>query len=124
MVRFYKEGYEQMVIIDDYLPVRADGAPSFVRGSREHKEMWPCILEKAYAKYYGNYSYIAAGKVQYALSDMTNGFPEDELLKKYQDNAESFYQKLKTLCDMNALMGAGTPENPRGDSAVSQDGIV
>jgi len=32
MVRFYKEGYAQMVIVDDYLPIRADGTPSFVRG--------------------------------------------------------------------------------------------
>lgn len=39
------------------------------------------VLEKAYAKMYGSYNYIEAGKVQYALSDMTDGFPEQIDLK-------------------------------------------
>ena len=39
-------------------------------------ELWPMVLEKAYAKMYGNFNFIEAGKVQYALSDMTDGFPE------------------------------------------------
>jgi hypothetical protein len=34
------------------------------------------VLEKAYAKLYGSYQFIEAGKVQYALADMVEGFPE------------------------------------------------
>jgi hypothetical protein len=33
------------------------------------------VLEKAYAKLHGNYANIEAGKVQYALADMVQGFP-------------------------------------------------
>jgi hypothetical protein len=33
------------------------------------------VLEKAYAKLFGGYEYIEAGKVQYALADMVEGFP-------------------------------------------------
>jgi hypothetical protein len=33
------------------------------------------VLEKAYAKLYGSYENIEAGKVQYALCDMIEGFP-------------------------------------------------
>jgi hypothetical protein len=47
-----------------------------VKGGNEGDELWPMVLEKAYAKMYGTYNYIEAGKVQYALSDMTDGFPE------------------------------------------------
>ncbi len=47
----------------------------------EGDELWPMVLEKAYAKMYGTFNYIEAGKVQYALSDMTDGFPEQVDLK-------------------------------------------
>ena len=39
-------------------------------------EIWPCILEKAYAKKYGSYTIIAGGMVDLALADLTNGIPE------------------------------------------------
>lgn len=63
MCRFYTQGKEDIVIVDDYLAVTSEGTPSFVRGGKNSKEMWPCIMEKAYAKWYGSFSYIAAGKV-------------------------------------------------------------
>ena len=46
--------------------------------------MWPAILEKAYAKLYGSYTNIEAGKVHMALADMVdNGFPEQLALKTF-----------------------------------------
>ncbi len=76
MVRFYTDGLENFVIVDDYLPIKDNGQPSLTRGGPDGLEMWPCVLEKAYAKFYGNYSFIEAGKIQMALADMVNGFPE------------------------------------------------
>jgi hypothetical protein len=35
------------------------------------------ILEKAYAKLHGGYHHIVGGKVSFALSDLTGGFPEE-----------------------------------------------
>lgn len=63
IVKFFKDGEEQFVIVDDQLPIKEDGYPALTRGGKEGKEMWPCILEKAYAKFYGNYSFIEAGKI-------------------------------------------------------------
>ena len=82
------------------------------------------ILEKAYAKLYGNYNYIEAGKVQYALSDMTNGFPEQIDLKKESMNQASFWEKLKAYSNRGSLMGAGTPEHEIGDAFTNELGIV
>lgn len=124
MIKFFKDGTETFVIVDDYLPVREDGLPALTRGGPDGKEMWPCILEKAYAKFYGNYSYIEAGKIQMALSDMLNGFPDQILLKPHQDNPSIFIEILKGLVKVGAYMGAGSPENALGDSAISKEGIV
>ncbi len=41
----------------------------------EVKEIWPMILEKAYAKLYGSFKFIYGGFVSEALSDLTNGAP-------------------------------------------------
>ena len=48
---------------------------AFVR-TPSGKELWPVIIEKAYAKKYGSYSAIAGGLVDLALSELTNGIPE------------------------------------------------
>lgn len=68
---------ESIVIVDDYLPVNEKGKIQFARGGVNGLELWPAILEKAYAKLYGSYSAIIGGKVHVALGDLVeNGFPE------------------------------------------------
>jgi hypothetical protein len=121
---FINNGEVEDIIIDDYFPVLGNGRWAFVRGGEAGKELWPMILEKAYAKLNGSYNYIEAGKVQYALADMTNGVPEQIELKKIQGNIQPFWEKLKKLHKQKALMGAGSPEHEMGDSAISEHGIV
>lgn len=75
-VCFYKNGHAEYVIIDDFFPTLPNGEWAFVKGGSNKNELWPMVLEKAYAKLNGSYAYIEAGKVQYALADMTDGFPE------------------------------------------------
>lgn len=123
-VRFYKNGEIEDVIIDDYFPVLGNGDLAFVKGGPDGKELWPAILEKAYAKLNGSYNYIEAGKVQYALADMTGGVSEQYDLKKESANQAVFWETLKSLVSQGALMGAGSPENALGDSAISEYGIV
>jgi NADPH:quinone reductase-like Zn-dependent oxidoreductase len=73
---------------------------------------------------YGTFNYIEAGKVQYALSDMTDGFPEQVDLKVDGKNIQSLWEKLKVLKRHGALMGAGSPEHSMGDRAINEMGIV
>jgi Calpain family cysteine protease. len=47
------------------------------------------LLEKAYAKLNGGYDNIVAGKVHFALSDLTGGEPEEIKLETLRDNPES-----------------------------------
>jgi hypothetical protein len=61
-IEFYKDGDPETIIIDDYFPAYANGEWCFVKGGNGD-ELWPMVLEKAYAKMYGSFNYIEAGKV-------------------------------------------------------------
>ena len=43
------------------------------------------MLEKAYAKLYGNFQNIDAGFVSFALADLTGGLPEMLYLSEYKN---------------------------------------
>lgn len=121
MLRFFKNGEPEMVIIDDWLPLDGTGKPAFTKGGADGLELWPAILEKGYAKLYSSFSFIEAGKVQMALADLTEkGFPEELKLADYRKNLKLFQNKLFKLDKVCALMGAGSPEHDLGDSATSE----
>ena len=84
------------------------------------------ILEKAYAKMFGNYENIAGGMVHTALADLTNGIPQrfelDDPVVKEQHTTGVFWQKLKFWLSRQYLMRAGTPDG--SDTDVSPMGIV
>lgn len=88
MLTFHKNGEFQYIIVDDWLPM-CNESPAFTKGGPDGLEMWPAILEKAYAKLYGSYAAIEAGKVHLALADMVeNGFPEQLALKPLVNNVK------------------------------------
>ena len=90
MLKFSKDGNFQYIIVDDWIPM-CNETPAFTKGGEDGLEMWPAILEKAYAKLYGSYTAIEAGKVHLALADMVeNGFPEQLALKSFKNNLKMF----------------------------------
>ena len=123
-VTFFRDGEAEEVIIDDFFPAFPNDDWAFAKGDDDGTELWPMVLEKAYAKMYGSYNFIEAGKVQYALSDMTDGFPEQIDLKLDGQNLNSLWQKIHTLSRYGSLLGAGSPDNALGDRAINEMGIV
>nr|CAJ2466701.1 unnamed protein product [Leishmania braziliensis] len=86
-VSFNKNGLWRSILVDDYFPVVA-GVPAFAH-SRDLCELWPAVLEKAFAKMHGSYAMIQSGDPMHALTDMT-GFPSmriDELFAKAKENS-------------------------------------
>jgi hypothetical protein len=79
-IKFYDGAREDIVIIDDFMPL-VNCEFIFTR-SPDEKEIWPQILEKAYAKKYGSYSNIEGGLVNDTLAELTNGIPEKMSRKK------------------------------------------
>ena len=91
LLRFFKNGNPEYIIVDDYLPLDGADMPAFTKGGSDGMEMWPAILEKGYAKLYSSYSFIEAGKVQIALADLVEkGFPEEMKLANYKKNLKLF----------------------------------
>lgn len=123
IVRFYFQGEPVEVIVDDLFPKDGQGEWAFCKSDIGTK-LWPMLLEKAYAKLHGGYHKIVAGKVSYALSDLTDGYPEEIKLSVAQKNIDSFWEKLLKYKENGYLLGAGSPENPQGDRAISDEGII
>jgi len=58
-VNLYSLGVPHTVVVDDWLPIK-NGQTLFSKVSKDGA-MWMAILEKAFAKYHGNYMHIAGG---------------------------------------------------------------
>ena len=96
----------------------------FTNTGPESKELWPIILEKAYAKKYGSYENIEGGLVDFALAEMTNGIPES-MDRKDNQNLEKWWNHVYELYkEGNVHLGAGSPSHQDGDRATSDMGIV
>ena len=68
--RFYRMGEWHDVIIDDQIPLQYSARP-------KNGELWVPLLEKAYAKFFGNYQNIFGGDPIWALFNLTGGLTVD-----------------------------------------------
>ncbi|KXZ50588.1 hypothetical protein GPECTOR_16g763 [Gonium pectorale] len=71
--QLFKHGCWQAVVVDNYLPCLAGQERLAFACSAVVGELWPSLLEKAYAKVHGSYYALAGGSVTEALVDLTGG---------------------------------------------------
>lgn len=83
------------ITVDAKMPER-DGQPEYV-GSRAGNELWPQILEKAYAQWKGSYDGIEGGMGANALSALTGARPGFFPVTG-EMSADSVWAKLKSAC--------------------------
>lgn len=57
------------MVVDDIFPCDKYGNPAYSRANGP--ELWVLLIEKAYAKIYGNYKKIEAGLTGNAVRDLT-----------------------------------------------------
>ncbi|WIA30134.1 hypothetical protein OEZ86_000227 [Tetradesmus obliquus] len=72
-VRFFKHGSWRPVVVDNRLPCMEQQQRLAFCSSGQAQELWPSLIEKAYARLHGGYAAIAAGSVGDALVDLTGG---------------------------------------------------
>ncbi|XP_057165317.1 calpain-13 [Ursus arctos] len=116
--RFWQCGQWVEVVVDDRLPVLKKEY-LFVH-PRNNQEFWPCLLEKAYAKFHGSYASLHYGFLPDALVDLTGGvvtsidlhFPSDLVML------------VKTAATAGSLMTCATPAQPTGEARRMESGLV
>ncbi|KAK7090412.1 calpain-5-like [Littorina saxatilis] len=104
--KFWRCGTWVNVVIDDYLPTR-HGRLIFTH-SKTRNEFWSALLEKAYAKLFGCYEALTAGKARDAMVDMTGGVGEGLEIADFrsQDQRMRLFTILHKAKGHDALMSA------------------
>ncbi|KAK3744157.1 hypothetical protein RRG08_064184 [Elysia crispata] len=112
---FWRFGEIIEVVIDDRLPTR-DGKLIFVH-SKQKNEFWSALLEKAYAKLFGDYETLGTGHTSDALVDFTGGVSEklDIASMKLTEGVEmkAFFNKLEAASENKALINCHIRVPPR-----------
>ena len=93
LVRFFINGNETPVIVDDYLPCNRNGQPAFA--SSRDEELWVSILEKAWAKLHGSYARTEGGLPCFACSHLV-GVPSESFLHEDIEDREEFWDMLQS----------------------------
>ena len=129
-IMLYSGRQPVIITIDDcFMCKEQDHKHAFVRLTTNEsgvREIWPLLIEKAYAKLYGSYSAIEGGLVEKALEALTNGSPQNIKLRdkevEEQYNTGELWSRMEFWKQKNYLMGAGSPSG--SDRDVSPMGIV
>ena len=67
-----KDGDWKRVVVDNLVPCDSFGNTLYARGE-DTSQVWPYVIEKAYAKLHGIYETLKQDSVDYALTDLTSG---------------------------------------------------
>ena len=110
----YALGVPSTILVDDFLPMsESDGNYStpFAPVS-DDKGVWGTILEKAFAKFYGNYFHTEAGSPTLAVRTLVGGPWEEFMHKDWWGNTvtdvEDLWALLKTHDLNNEIIQATT----------------
>jgi len=127
-MRFWKNGKERIIVVDDQFPVLggAQFRAAFGRSS-DKQEMWVSLLEKGYAKLHGSYEAIVGGYVDEALADLTGGLPfriSFDYEQLDQEKKDKIWSDLLSHYQAGYLLGAGSPAGSDAPENASEDGIV
>ena len=116
-VRFWQYGEWFDVVIDDYLPT-VDGNLCFNQ-SDDPNELWPALVEKAFAKLHGNYGEIEGGLPREAMVDLSGGCVE---AFNTQAVPENLFEIMYKAGQKGSMMSCGTPGLDEGET--NETGLV
>ena len=105
--QFYKHGTWHQVVVDNYLPCLEepqDQRLAFTCSSTAG-ELWPSLLEKAYAKLHGSFYALEGGPIEDILVDLTGGIVTKRRLSLGNDSSESGAVCLPVMDDGQVLKG-------------------
>jgi len=115
--RFDNLGRPKTVIIDDQIPHKDSRNPVFAT-SRDHSELWPALLEKAYAKLHGSYEAIVGGRVDDGICDLVGGIQGYDEFEKLGPACSdgTLWHKITSGLNAGYLFGAGSNSGSDSDT--------
>ena len=97
-VQFYISGQLKSVVVDDYVPIdKVTKKLAFCRAINQ--EIWPLILEKAWAKLHGNYAKSIWGDPSFANIHLTNMPSKD--IQHEEMHPDDIWKQLKESLNWN-----------------------
>lgn len=117
-------GTYQTIVVDDFIPYDSNAKiPAFAR--KKTKNIWPILLEKAWAKINGSYEDIASGSASEALKFLLP-YPQDRLESKSE---EVKIDKWDTIHDslngqFMVICASGDSDTQESEGAIEKLGIV
>ena len=138
-VKFYVNGKWLTVIVDDYFPCVIDEIgtaeqsfrPLFA-SSQAHegqesgvKEVWPMVLEKAWAKLHGSYEATAGGQTADTLNYLTGGVVSRiEIEDDEEHGTNDEWEEVKALAGTARLEGATSDDEKAFLSCALKTGVT
>lgn len=94
------------VTVDDDLPTAGGGTAKYAK-ARDKNELWPTVLEKAYAKWKGGYEKIGnGGSASDVFAALSGKEPDWGTVKEYQPDA--LFSQIKDATSEHKPVAAGT----------------
>ena len=111
---FWKWGQWVEVVVDDRIPVY-QGNPLFTY-SDDYGEVWPMLLEKAFAKLHGSYFHLVGGFTVAALECLTGGLSERFVgnqgpavsMRGSQNIHNNLFNKISNILQNGGIVCTGT----------------
>lgn len=98
-IRFFIDGEIKKIIIDDMIPFdNYANKPAFTKLPSSHN-IWTIVMEKAWAKFLGNYQRTISGVPNDVFSILTGAPSQHFSTKKFKDNNEIKIKKWKMISD-------------------------
>ncbi|XP_005105403.1 calpain-A [Aplysia californica] len=116
---FWRFGEWVMVVIDDRLPTVKK---KLIYGqSKDPKEFWVALMEKAYAKLHGSYEALEGGITMDALVDLTGGLAERYELTEYDP---SLYKLILRAHKSGAFIACSRKGDWRSSTKADANGLI
>ena len=126
-MKFVLDGEQQTVVVDDYLPMKRNKKGelyfAFCKGGKGQREIWMCLLEKAFAKICGSYENTANIRAKECMLFLTGGptmtydvssFHMDIRRGKQLEHErfDKFYQLIQEATKKQWIITGSTPDFP------------
>ena len=121
-VNFYTLGIKHTVLVDDYIPTDSDYSypQTLFAHLGDDNSIWSLILEKAFAKYHGNYEHIVGGWPVVATRTLS-GAPFDTMWHT-EHTTDEIWDELQRTDHIDDIIQMGTPGS--SDQNANEDGLA